>query len=133
MDDVTISINNVPTALSTYIRKYVEFAGQALHDKAYLDCAKRLLPFDGMAHAFMYVFPNDSEVRKMGVIVMRMNIEPPLYSLGVTTMILQKHNSPIEKVKFLKAWKFIEELQEYVKEDGFRDQVISLCNIKTKE
>ena len=63
----------------------------------------------------------------MGVSVMRMDIEPSLYSLAITLMfkgndgIMQNHSI------FINACKTIKELQKLVTEENFKKEILILC------
>ena len=61
----------------------------------------------------------------MGVIIMRMDMEPPLFTLAVTLTIDRNGEGMQEYSVFLTACKTIEELQEYVNRKVFRDDMIT--------
>lgn len=116
---------------SKYLQKSVEdyaaFVCQVLYDEAFLVELNRTMPFDKMVHATKNMGMSRLGIKKMGISVMRMDIEPPLYSLAITLMfkgtdgLMQNHSI------FINACKTIEELQQLTAEDDFKKEVLSLC------
>lgn len=115
------------------VEDYAKFVSQVLHDETFLVELDKTLPFDKMVHATMNIASNHTIIKKMGVSVMRMDIEPSLYSMAVTLQfkgidgIVQNHSV------FVNACKTIEELQQLVTEDNFKKDVLSLCEEKMLE
>lgn len=133
MDKEIISINRVKAFLSDNIEKFAGFVNQVIYDEEFLKCVRELLPFDGMVYVSMNVLPEKQIVRKMGIIVMRMDLDPSLFSLAVTITIDRGNNEKQHDISvFLTACKTIEELQEYVNGDKFRKEVIKQCGNKIK-
>lgn len=126
MDKELISTNNVQELLSYDIEKYVRFANHAIRDNEFLECARRLLPFDGMAHVSIDFVSEKTDVRKMGLAVMRMDMEPSVFSLAVTMTVGNGSGKCDDTIVFMAACKTIEELQNYVGEDVFHRQVVNL-------
>ena len=134
MDKGFISSKSVKATLSDILEKFIEFANLVIHDEEFLKCVNGLLPFGGVAHASMNVVPERQTIKKMGVMVMRMDMEPPLFSLAVS-MTIDKDGKGLQDYSvFLTACKTIEGLQEYVNKKVFREDVIShfdkefMCN-----
>lgn len=131
MDKGFISTNRLKVFLSDNIENFIGFVNQVIHDGEFLKCVRGLLPFDGMANASMNVVPEKQAVKKMGVLIMRMDLNPSLFSLAVTITIDRKDSEELQDVSvFLTACKTIEELQKYVNGDDFREGVIEQCGNK---
>ena len=81
--DITIS-NNMTVDLLKNVENYAKFVSQVLHDETFLVELDKTLPFDKMVNATMNIASNHTPIKKMGVSVMRMDIEPPLYSIAIT-------------------------------------------------
>ena len=119
--------NDTSKYLLKSVEDYVAYVRQVLHDETFLVELNRTLPFDKMVHATKNLGTNDLGIRKMGISVMRMDIEPPLYSLAVTLMfkgadgLMQNHSI------FINACKTIAELRQLTAEEDFRKEVLSLC------
>lgn len=119
--------NDTSKYLLKSVEDYVTYVRQVLHDETFLVELNRTLPFDKMVHATKNLGTNDLGIRKMGISVMRMDIEPPLYSLAVTLMfkgadgLMQNHSI------FINACKTIAELRQLTAEEDFRKEVLSLC------
>lgn len=130
MDKELNSTNNVKEFLYDYIEKYVRFVNQAIHDNEFLECMRRLLPFDSMTHVSINMVSGKTNVRKMGLAVMRMDIEPSVFSLAVTMTFDDGSGKCDDTFVFITACKTIEELQHYVKGGNFRRMVLDLCRKK---
>ena len=119
-----IALNNSITGiLLKNVEDYTTFVSQVLHDETFLVELDKTLPFDKMVHATMNIASNHTPIKKMGVSVMRMDIEPPLYSMAVTLQL--KGNDGIERNHsiFINACKTIKELQQWKwKKDEKTDQ-----------
>lgn len=123
MNKEIISTDEVKAFLSDNMEKFARFANQVIRDEKFLKCAEELLPFDGVAHASMNVAPEVQTIKKMGVTIMRMDLEPPLFSLAVTISIDWNNEGLSDISVFLTACKTIKELQEYVNGEKFREEV----------
>lgn len=127
MDEYIITSDNTSKCLLKSVRDYAGFVSQVLHDETFLMALSKTLPFDRMVHATKKFSANNFGVKKMGISVMRMDIDPPLYSLAITIMfrgvdgIMQNHSI------FINAGKTIEELQQLVVEESFIKEVLALC------
>lgn len=131
MDKEIISTNRIKVFLSDNIEKFTGFVNQVIRDEEFLKCVRELLPFDGVAYASMNVVPEKQVVRKMGIIIMRMDMDPSLFSLAVTITIDRGNDGKQHDISvFLTACKTIEELQEYVNGEKFRKGVIEQCGNK---
>lgn len=109
------------------VEDYAKFVSQVLHDETFLVELDKTLPFDKMVHATMNIASNHTIIKKMGVSVMRMDIEPPLYSMAVTLQFKGKDGIVQNHSVFVNACKTIKELQQLVTEDNFKKDVLSLC------
>lgn len=109
------------------VEDYAKFVSQVLHDETFLVELDKTLPFDKMVHATMNIASNHTIIKKMGVSVMRMDIEPPLYSMAVTLQVKGKDGIVQNHSVFVNACKTIKELQQLVTEDNFKKEVLSLC------
>ncbi|MGM9820107.1 MAG: hypothetical protein ACI3Z9_04785 [Candidatus Onthomorpha sp.] len=128
MNKKITSTNIVKAFLAENIENFSSFVNQVIHDEEFLERVMELLPFDGVVSASMNVIPAEQVVRKMGLMVMRMDVEPSLFSLAVTITIDRGKNEKQQDISvFLTACKSIEELQEYVNGEKFRDIVIENC------
>lgn len=114
-------------SLSKNVEDYAKFVSQVLHDEAFLVELDKTLPFDKMVHATMNIASNHTAIKKMGVSVMRMDIEPPLYSMAVTLQFKGKDGIVKNHSVFINACKNIEELQQLTAENSFKKEVLTLC------
>ncbi len=124
MNTENIPSGGLKSFLAETVGKFAGFVNQVIHDDDFLTCVGELLPFDGMAYAWMNVLPVEKPVRKMGVMVMRMDVEPPLFSLAVNMTIDRGGGRMSDVQVFLDACKTIEELQEAVKDGKFEEKIM---------
>ena len=130
--DITIS-SSMTDSLLKNVEDYTKFVSQVLHDETFLVELDKTLPFDKMVHATMNIVSNHTSIEKMGVSVMRMDIEPPLYSMAVTLQFKGKDGVVHEHSVFINACKTIEELQQSVTEEDFKQEVLSMCEERVLE
>ena len=127
MDKSIIVSNGTSECLLHNVGDYIKFVSQVLHDEDFLIELNKAMPFDKMVNATMNIGANRSVIKKMGVSVMRMDIEPSLYSLAITLMfkgndgIMQNHSI------FINACKTLKELQKLVTEENFKKEILILC------
>ena len=83
-----------------------------------------LLPFDKCVQSKMKM-EEASIVKSMGLSLMRMEIDPPLFSLGVNVEIAGREgNEATNSTIFIAACKTIEELRAFVQTEDFVRQTI---------
>ena len=106
--------------VSNQIKEYIEFVSNCLDNDDFVDAMNELLPFDNCVQSWMKVADDTSVVKSMGLSIMRMEIDPPLFSLGVSIEIADRGgNGTTNSTTFMVACKTIEELREYVQTDEF--------------
>ena len=106
--------------VSNQIKEYIEFVSKCLDNDDFVDAMNELLPFDNCVQSWMKVADDTSVVKSMGLSIMRMEIDPPLFSLGVSIEIADRGgNGTTNSTTFMVACKTIEELREYVQTDEF--------------
>lgn len=130
--EITIS-NSMSGSLSKNVEDYAKFVSQVLHDEAFLVELDKTLPFDKMVHATMNIASNHTVIKKMGVSVMRMDIDPPLYSIAITMQFKGRDGYIQNHSIFINACKTIEELQQLVTRENFKQEVLSLCEERVLE
>lgn len=81
----------------------------------------------------MNIASNHTPIKKMGVSVMRMDIEPPLYSIAITLQFKGRDGYIQNHSIFINACKTIEELQQLVTRENFKQEVLSLCEERVLE
>ena len=128
MDRNIIICNGTSECLLHNIEDYTKFISQVLHDETFLMELNKTMPFDKMVNATKNMGTHNGAIKKMGISVMRMDIETPLYSLAGKNKgkegIMQNHSI------FVKACKTIEELQRLVAEENFKKEILSVCEEK---
>lgn len=106
--------------ISNQIKEYIEFVSKCLDNDDFVDAMNELLPFDNCVQSRMKVADDTSVVNSMGLSIMRMEIDPPLFSLGVSIEIADRGgNGTTNSTTFMVACKTIEELRGYVQTDEF--------------
>lgn len=114
----------VQAFLNENIANFAEYANQVIHDDEFVKRVNELLPFEDLVCASINVLPKDQIVRKMGIGVMRIDIQPPLFSLAVTMTI--DHDGKEEgSTVFINVIEGIEGLQAYVSSKEFQTEVVN--------
>lgn len=130
MDRNIIICNGTSECLLHNIEDYTKFISQVLHDETFLMELNKTMPFDKMVNATKNMGSHNGAIKKMGISVMRMDIEPSLYSLAITLMFKGKDGIMQNHSIFVKACKTIEELQRLVAEENFKKEILSVCEEK---
>lgn len=130
MDKNIIISNSTSECLLQNIEDYAKFVNQVLHDETFLIELNKSMPFDKMVNATKNMGTHNGAIKKMGISVMRMDIEPPLYSLAVTLVFKGKDGLMQNHSIFIKACKTIEELQRVVAEEKFKKEILTVCEEK---
>ena len=106
-------------------KKYLEFVAKSLDNRHIEDAAASLLPFDNVISARLHFVDDASQVKSMGFSVMRMELTPASYSLGISIEISKgEYNSSANPTIFLTAFQPLEQLREYVKSEVFSSTMI---------
>ena len=110
--------------VSLNMKDYLDFAIKTLDDAEFVKSATALLPFDNFADARLRFMDDASQVKSMGFSVMRMELIPATYSLGISIEISEgEYNTSASPTIFLTAFQPLEQLREYVKGQKFSLQV----------
>lgn len=106
--------------VSNRVMGYIKFVSKCLYNDDFVDAMNELLPFDNCVQSRMKMADDTSVVKSMGLSIMRMEIDPPLFSLGVSIEIADRGgNGATNSTTFMVACKTIEELRGYVQTDEF--------------
>lgn len=119
--------NNSMECLLQSVDDFLVFVNQVLNDNQFIEGLDKLLPFDNTADTTMNLSHNKQRIRNMGISLMRMDIEPALYSLAITLIINSDGNVPRIYSVFIIACKTIKWIQAFARKKEFRDKVINLC------
>lgn len=106
--------------INSSLKEYVEFVAICLVREDFVKAMNKLLPFDNVAQAKLKIVDDASPVKSLGLSIMRMEPELPLFSLGISIEIAgSEYNEEVNSTTFISACRTIEELREYVKSDAF--------------
>lgn len=112
-------------AANKNMKKYLDFVAKSLDNRRIENAAASLLPFDNVISARLRFVDDASQVKSMGFSVMRMELTPASYSLGISIEISKgEYNSSSSPKIFLTAFQTLEQLREYVKSEVFSSTVI---------
>lgn len=106
--------------ISQNMKDYLDFAVKTLDDEEFVKSATVLLPFDNFADARLRFMDDSSRVKSMGLSLMKNELEPARYSLGVSIELTGddgKENN--ETTAFIIAGRTLDELREFVGSDQF--------------
>ena len=118
------SCQQTKDAINGSKKEYVEFVDRCLDNEDFIKVVNELLPFDNVAQAKLKIVDDASPVKSLGLSIMRMDPETPLFSLGISIDLLGgEENKAVNSTIFISACRTLEELREYVKSDAFSMQV----------
>lgn len=106
--------------ISQNMKDYLDFAVKTLDDEEFVKSTTALLPFDNFADARLRFMDDSSRVKSMGLSLMKNELEPARYSLGVSIELAGndgKENN--ETTAFIIAGRTLDELREFVGSDQF--------------
>lgn len=106
--------------VSQNMKDYIDFAVKTLGDVEFIKSATALLPFDNFADARIRFMDDSSRLKSMGLSLMKNELEPAKYSLGVSIELAGddgKENT--ETTAFITAGRTLDELKEFVGSDQF--------------
>lgn len=105
-------------------KEYVEFVARCLDNEDFIKTVNELLPFDNVAQAKLRIIDNASPVKSLGLSIMRMEPESPIFSLGISIELAgDEDNKAVNSTIFISACRTLEELRAFVKTDAFSIQV----------
>ena len=105
---------------SQNMKDYLDFAVKILDDEEFIKSAMALLPFDNFADARLRFMDASSQVKSMGLSLMKNELEPAKYSLGVSIELVGNDGKEnIDTTAFLIAGRTINDLKEFVGNDQF--------------
>lgn len=123
-----ISADNVQQAkriVSNRAKEFTEYVARCLDDNDFVDAINNLLPFDKCVQSKMKIEDEATMLKSLGLSVMRMELDPPRFSLGVSMGIEgNKDNEVTNSTVFIAACRTIEELRKYAQTEEFVRQAV---------
>ena len=116
-------------------KKYFDFVSRILNDDETEKGMNALLPFDNFINAQLRIVDSSSQIRSMGISIMRMDLDPATFSIGVSLEIEGgKYNNKVNPTEFIIGCQSLEQIRENIKtteytllvQDTF-DQLIENC------
>ena len=105
-------------------KDYLEFVSRILNDEGMTNAMNALLPFDNVVNAQLRIVDGTSQIKSMGVSVMRMELEPSTFSLGISIEIFgSRYNKATYSTEFVIGCQPIEKILDYVQGEEFSRQV----------
>lgn len=105
-------------------KNYLEFVAKSLGNQDIEQAAEALLPFDKFVTAKLSFVDENSQIKSMGFTLMRMELEPATYSLGISIEISDSEfNDEVAKTMFITAFHTMEELKDYSLSKDFSNHV----------
>ena len=106
--------------ISQNMKDYLDFAVKILDDEEFIKSAMALLPFDNFAIAKLRFMDALSQVKSMGLSLMKNELEPAKYSLGVSIELVGNDGKEnIDTTAFIIAGRTLNDLKEFVGSDQF--------------
>ena len=105
-------------------KEFLNFVVKSLDSKSIAKASEALLPFDNFVSAKQCLVDESSLIRSMGFSLMRMELEPSTFSLGINIEICGgTYNNKTNSTLFITAFKTMTQLSEYVRSDSFSSTV----------
>ena len=102
------------------MKDYLDFAVKTLGDAEFVKSATALLPFDNFADARLRFMDDSSRVKSMGLSLMKNELEPAKYSLGISIELAgDDGNDNTGTTVFIIAGRTLDELKKFVGSDQF--------------
>lgn len=103
-----------------YQKDFLDFVIRSLHKDVFARAVNSLLPFDAIINTKLRIIDNRSNVKNIGVCVMRMDIEPALFALGICIDIAKgEQNAELNTIKLITGNKTLDNMREYIGTDRF--------------
>ena len=105
-------------------KDYLDFMGRCFDNENVVNAANALLPFDNVISFRLRFVNENSLVKSMGFSLLRMEIVPAIFSLGISIELRGGgYNQQLYSTVFIKACQTLEQLKEYVKSKVFSSHV----------
>ncbi len=119
------NVQQAKSIVSNRAKEFAEYVVRCLDSDDFVDAMNVLLPFDKFVQSKMKMEDEASIVKSMGLSIIRMEVEPPLFSLGINVEIAGREgNEATNSIIFIAACKTIEELRTFVQTEDFVRQTI---------
>ena len=106
--------------VSQNMKDYLDFAIKTFNDAEFIKSATALLPFDNFADARLRFMDDSSRLKSMGLSLMKNELEPAKYSLGVSIELAGDNgNETTDTTAFIIGGRTLDELKDYVGGDQF--------------
>lgn len=116
-------IQQAKSIVSNRAKEFTEYVAKCLDDDDFVDAMNNLLPFDKCLQSKMKIEDEATILKSLGFSVMRMELDPPRFSLGVSMEFEgSKENEATNSTVFIAACRTIEELRAYVRTEDFVKQ-----------
>ena len=118
------NVQQAKNVVSNRTKEFTEYISRCLDDDDFVDAMNDLLPFDKCLLSKMNIEDDASIVKSMGLSIMRMEPESPLFSLGISIEIAgDAENKAVTSTIFMFACRTLEDLRKAVKCENFEMKV----------
>ena len=124
------SKNKKPTLchdMKTFVQKqimvFLDFVSKTMDSDRFRIAMEGLLPFDQLLKNRLRFVDDLSPIKSMGVVVMKMEMEPARYALGIDVGFPHLNSTATRPIKFIAACKTNEELKSLVKSETITHQI----------
>lgn len=110
--------------IDTYLGDYIRLVQRFLFDQAMEKRALALLPFDRQIQTVARIPGCDHPIATMGFCLMRMDVEPAMFSFGISLELKgDDEQTLLSSVSFIAACKTMADLRNWVCTKAFRSDV----------
>lgn len=122
--NMMIQCQKTKDALNKNKKEFLDFVVKGLSSGNIVKAAEALLPFDNFVCAKLSFVDEASLIKSLGFSLMRMEVEPSTFSLGISIEISDsKFNDGIAQTMFVTAFHTLEELKNYSMSADFSKHV----------
>lgn len=105
-------------------KEFLDFVIKSIDSESIAKASEALLPFDNFVSAKQCYVDESPLIKSMGFSLMRMELEPSTFSLGISIEICGgTYNNKINSTLFITAFKTMPQMSEYVRSDSFSSAV----------
>lgn len=109
------------------IKDYIGFVNRCLNNEDFSKAINSLLPYDHCVQSKMIIESEVTALKSMGLTILRMEFEPPLFSFGISIELERgDKNNAANSTIFIAARRTLEELREFANSDMLKNRLLSV-------
>lgn len=119
----SILCHDMTASVKKQIVAFLGFLSKTMDNDRFRIAMEALLPFDQLINDRLRFVDDLSPIKSMGVVVMKMEMEPAMFAFGIDMDILHLNCMTNRTTKFIVAFKTNEELRDLVRSETVTNQI----------